>query len=99
MTNQDIAKILRNIAAAYTIKDEKKYLFQIIAYQKAYDSISHLPTEIRDILNEGEKVQGIGPSIEGNIKELLKTGKSKHFASILRNVPESAFPLLDVTTL
>ncbi|MBI4092089.1 MAG: hypothetical protein HY427_02690, partial [Candidatus Levybacteria bacterium] len=99
MTNQEIAKILRNVAAAYTIRDEKKYLFQIIAYQKAYDSISHLPTEIRDALNEGEKVQGIGPSIEEHIKGLLKTGKSKHFDSILRNVPESVFPLLDVTTL
>lgn len=99
MTNQDIAKILRNVAAAYTLKDERKYIFQIIAYQKAYDSISHLPTEIRDVLTEGEKVQGIGPSIEEHIKELLKTGKSKHFESILRDVPESVFPLLDVTTL
>ncbi|MEK6847266.1 MAG: PHP domain-containing protein, partial [Nanoarchaeota archaeon] len=68
-------------------------------YQKAYDSISHLPTEIRDVLNEGGKVQGIGPSIEEYIKELLKTGKSKHFASVLQNVPGSMFPLLDVTTL
>ena len=99
MTNQDIAKILRNVAAAYTIKDEKKYLFQIIAYQRAYDAISHLPVEVKDALNDGEKISGIGQSIEANIRELLKTGKSKHFTSILRNVPESVFPLLDVTTL
>src|SRR3989344_8732567 len=99
MTNQDIAKILRNVAAAYTIKDEKKYLFQIIAYQRAYDAISHLPVEAKDALNDGEKISGIGQSIEASIRELLKTGKSKHFASIIRNVPESVFPLLDVTTL
>ena len=99
MTNQDIATILRNVAAAYSIKDEKKHLFQIIAYQKAYDSISHLQTELKDALSDGEKIPGVGPSIEGHIKELLQTGESKHFKSVLSLVPESVFPLLDVTTL
>jgi DNA polymerase (family 10) len=99
MTNQDIAKILRNVAAAYTIKNEKKHLFQIIAYQKASDSIAHLPVEVKDALGDGQKIHGIGPSIEAHIKELLKNGRSGHFDSILKNVPESIFPLLDVTTL
>ena len=99
MTNQEIAKILRNVAAAYTIRDEKKYFFQIIAYQKAYDAISHLPIEVKDALSDGEKIPGIGQSIEANIKELLKTGRSKHFERILNHVPASMFSLLDVTTL
>ena len=99
MTNQEIARILRNVAAAYSIKDAKKHLFQIIAYQKAYDSINHLPVEIKDVLSDGQKIQGIGPSIETHIRELLSTGKSKHFDSVLQDVPESMFPLLDVTTL
>lgn len=99
MTNQEVAAILRNVAAAYTIKDEKKHLFQIIAYQKAYDSLTHLPVEIEDAIADGQKIQGIGPTIEAYIKELLRTGKSRHFESVLRNIPESVFPLLDVTTL
>ncbi len=98
-SNQDIAKIIRNVAAAYTIKDEKKHLFQIIAYQKAYDSITRLSIEIKDVLNNQDKIPGIGPSIETNIKELLMSGHSKHFDSILSHVPKSMFPLLDVTTL
>src|SRR3989338_7659162 len=99
MTNQDIAMILRNAAAAYTIIDEKKHLFQIVAYQKAYDSLIHLPIEVEDALSEVQKIPGIGPSIESHIKDLIKTGRSKHFDSILKHVPASVFPLLDVTTI
>lgn len=99
MTNQDVAKILRNVAAAYAIKNEKKHLFQIIAYQKAYESISHLPIELKDALDEGEKIPGIGPSIESHIRELLNKGESKHFNAVLNQIPQSVFPLLDVTTL
>lgn len=99
MTNYDVAKILRNVAAAYTIADEKKHLFQIIAYQKASDTIAHLPTELKDLLKNGEKIPGIGPSIQSHLLELYKNGHVKHFDEILKSVPEAVFPLLDVTTL
>ena len=90
MTNQEIATILRNVAAAYTIKDEKKHLFQIIAYQKASDIVSHLPSEIKDLFGQGQKIPGIGPSIESHVKELLANGKSRHFDDVLSHVPASA---------
>ncbi|HVT01269.1 MAG TPA: PHP domain-containing protein [Patescibacteria group bacterium] len=99
MSNQEVAKTLRNIAAAYSIKDEKKYLFQLLAYQKAADAVGHLPTELGDLLTENEKIPGIGTSIRANLIELYNTGHSKHFDEILAMVPESVFPLLDVTSL
>lgn len=101
MTNQDVARILRNIAAAYSIKDEKKYLFQIIAYQNAAEAVNRLPTELKDLLIEegGQKIPGIGPSIRSHLEELFKTGKVKHFDAVRKGIPESVFPLLDVTTL
>ena len=99
MTNQDVAKILRNVAAAYSIKDEKKYLFQTLAYKKASDTIAHLPTELKDLLKEGEKISGVGPSIHSHLEELYERGHVKHFDEILNFVPASVFPLLDVTTL
>ena len=40
--NKQIAKILRNIAASYMIKDQKKYYFQLLAYQKAADTIENI---------------------------------------------------------
>ena len=39
MSNQEIAKLLRNVAAAYTIKNEKTFHFQIVAYQNAAEII------------------------------------------------------------
>lgn len=99
MTNEDISALLRNVAAAYTILDEKKYLFQIIAYQKASDVISHLPREAKDAIKKKEKIPGIGPSIISYLEELFKTGAVEHFDKILKNVPASVFPLLGVTTI
>lgn len=99
MTNQDVAKILRNVAAAYIIRDEKKYLFQLLAYQKAADTIAHLPTELNDLLKDGEKIPGIGPSIHSHLVELFKTGRVKHFDDITKGIPQGVFSLLDVTTL
>ncbi len=99
MSNREVAKILRNVAAAFSIKDEKKYIFQLLAYQKAADTIGHLPTELKDLLNSGEKIPGIGTSIREHLMELYEKGHSKHFDDILSQVPASVFPLLDVVSL
>ena len=98
MTNQEIVKLLKNVAAAYTIKDEKKYRFQIIAYQKAADAIEHSPTEVKELYAEGKlaTLPGIGPSIQTHLAELFATGKVKHFSEVLKDIPGAVFPLLDV---
>ncbi len=97
LTNSSVAKLLKNVAAAFSIKDERKYLFQLLAYQKAADAISHLPTELSDMLKTGEKIPGIGTSIHAHLEELYKNGHVKHFDEILEMVPSSVFPLLDIT--
>lgn len=98
MTNTEVSKILKNVAAAYGIKDANKYRFQIIAYEKAADSLEHSPTELKELYKEGklEDLPGIGPSIKSHLEELLKTGKVKHFDEVLKTVPEAMFPLLDI---
>lgn len=98
MTNSEIVKILRNIAAAYSIKDEKKYRFQIIAYQKAADTIAHSHTELKVLYKEGKLkgYPGIGPSIQSYLEELFETGKVKHFDDILSTIPASVFLLVDI---
>ena len=75
MTNHEIFKTLQHIAAAYSIKDEKKYRFQIIAYQKAADTIEHLHTELKVLYKEGKLkgLQGVGPSIQSYLGELFET--------------------------
>ena len=48
MTNFEISQLLREVAAAYAVKNEQKYRFQIIAYNKAADSIENTTIEISD---------------------------------------------------
>ena len=98
MTNREIAKIFKNVAAAYSIIDQKKYYFQLLAYQKAADVIENSPSEISDLIKENtlEKLPGVGASIKSHLEELIKTGKVKHFDTILKEVSPAIFPLLDI---
>lgn len=96
-SNQDIARLFRNVAAAYSIKNEAKYRFQIIAYTKASDIISGMNTEIKDLLYEGKlKVPGVGTSMMTHIEELFETGQVTHFETVMKEIPKSVFVLLDV---
>lgn len=97
-TNEDVAKILRNVAAAYTIQNEAKYRFQILAYQKAADSIETTTTEIKDLIKDNalDKLDGVGTSIKGHISELFEKGHLQYFDSILEKVSPAVFPLLDI---
>jgi DNA polymerase (family 10) len=97
-TNEDVAKILRNVAAAYTIQNEAKYRFQILAYQKAADSIEATTTEIKDLIKDNalDKLDGVGTSIKGHISELFEKGHLQYFDSILEKVSPAVFPLLDI---
>ena len=88
MTNLKIADLLRDIAAAYQLKDVNKYKFQIIAYQRAADSVEHATSELRDLWEEKklDEIAGIGSSIQEHLDELFKTGKSKHFEELTKDI-------------
>src|SRR5437868_3259975 len=101
MTNAQIAKLLRDVAAAYKIKDEKKFRFQIIAYERAADAIESSTSEIKDLFENGKLIalSGIGPSIAAHLEELIKTGTVKRFDEVLKDIPSTVFPLLDVSSI
>jgi len=98
MSNQQIAELFRNVAAAYSIKDERKYYFQIIAYHRAADAIDNSTTEIKDLFDQKslQSLPGVGTSIKSHIEELLKTGKVSRFKWVFENIPEAVFPLLKI---
>lgn len=98
MTNEEIAKLLRNVAAAYTIKDEKKFHFQIVAYQRAAEAITGLTSQVKDYYKEGklDEIPGIGTTLKSRLEELFKKGKVSHYEWALSGVPEAVFPLLDI---
>lgn len=99
MTNLEIAKLLRNMAAAYEILGENR--FKIIAYDRAADSVEHATSELKDLWDDGklDTVPGIGKSIAEHLDELFRTGKIKHFEAVMGKVPIGVFPLLDVPGL
>ncbi len=98
MNNAEIAKLLKNVAAAYTIKDEKKFHFQIVAYQRAAEAIGGLTSEIKDYYREGrlDEIPGIGITLKSRLEELFKKGKVSHYEWALSGIPEAVFPLLDI---
>jgi DNA polymerase (family X) len=101
MSNHEIAILFRNVAAAYSIKDSKKFYFQITAYQKASETIEASTTEIKDIFREGklEDLPGIGVTIRERLEELLKKGSVSHFETVMRDIPKSVFILINIPSI
>lgn len=98
MTNIEIARLLSHVAAAYSIKDEKKHYFQILAYKKAAEAIESSSSQISDLYKEGklDDVPGIGNSIKTHLTDIFEKGQSQHLEEILSLVPQSMFPLMDI---
>ncbi len=97
MTNRDITKLLRKIAVVYELTNEIR--FKTIAYEKAAEAVENSTIEIKDLWKEGklESVVGVGKTIASHLDELFRTGKVRHFENVLRSVPSSIFPLLEVS--
>lgn len=98
ITNKSVAKTLKEAAACYKIKDESANRFQIIAYERAAESIEHLTSDVKDLFEDNKlsAIPGVGPAIRGYIEELIKTGKVKHFESLKKGLPVGMFTLLDI---
>ncbi|MDO8583054.1 MAG: helix-hairpin-helix domain-containing protein [bacterium] len=101
MNNQEIATLFKNVAAAYSIKDPKKFYFQMLAYQKASEAIANSTTEIKDLYKEGklESLPGIGATIKSRLEDLFKKGRVEYFDSIFKDIPQSVFVLINVPTI
>src|SRR3990167_842205 len=95
-SNKDIARLLREISAAYQAKGENR--FKVIAYDNAAASVEHATTELKDLWEDDqlETVPGLGKSIQEHLSELFSTGKVKHFDDIKKGLPEGMFSLLDI---
>ena len=73
ISNQRLAKIFRDVAAAYTIKKIGN-IFQIRAYENAADSIEHSTAEIQDLWEEVklDQIPGLGQAIRSYLYELFQ---------------------------
>lgn len=99
MTNLEIAKLLRSVAAALQVKPQHPATrFRIIAYNNAADAIEHATSEAKDLWDDGEleRIPGVGKGIARDLDELFKTGKVAPFEEIFVGLPPAMFELMDV---
>lgn len=97
MTNLQIAKLFRAVAAALGLS-EGDNRFRTIAYEKAADAIEHASSEVKDLWDDKklDTLSGVGKGISATLDELFRTGEVKHFAEILKPFPPALFELLEV---
>lgn len=97
ISNVSIAKILRNVAAAYIIKNIGN-IFQIRAYENAAGSIEQSTTEIFDLWQEGRlsEIPSLGKKLQEYLDELFTKGEVEHFKDIQKGIPQVVFDLLDI---
>src|SRR3989344_3133346 len=89
MTNQEIAKILREMAELYEMEG---VLFKPRAYEKAALGVEALNKEVKDIYKENGpkellKIPGVGKGIAFHIELLLKKGRFPEYAKLKRKIP------------
>lgn len=96
-TNADIASLLNDVAAVYTLNGEN--IFRIKAFQTAANSIEQYPIQLQDIWHEEkalDNIPGVGKAITGDIQELFEKGHVRHFDEIKSMVPAGVFSLMSV---
>jgi DNA polymerase (family X) len=100
ITNPQIAKLLRSVAAALSLSAGDNR-FRVIAYERAADAIEHASSEIKDLWDEGQlnDLSGIGQAIASHLDELFNTGHVRHFDQILKPFPPAIFELMEVPGL
>ncbi len=93
LSNSAIARMLREIAAAYEIKGEN--WFRTRAYEAAADSIEHATSEVKDLWEEGrlDDLPGVGKNIAAYLDEYFRTGKVKHFEEVKKGLPPGMFAI------
>lgn len=98
LNNLEIAELLRDVAAAYQLKNQNANRFKIIAYERAADAVEHATSELKDVWDNGklDEIPGVGPSIAAHLSEIFETGKSKHFDELMKDLPKSMFEFMKV---
>jgi DNA polymerase (family 10) len=99
MTNPQIARLLRQVAAAFEVKDEN--FFRTKAYQNAAAAIEHTGSHLRDLWQEGKlgDIPGVGSALQQHLDELFTTGEVRHFQNETKDLPEGMFVLLGLPNI
>lgn len=89
MINQEIAKILYEMALYMEMKDVQ---FKPRAFEKAAHSVEALEEDVRNIYKKGgikalEEIPGVGKGIAERMEEIIKTGRLKEYEKLKKKMP------------
>jgi DNA polymerase (family X) len=98
--NQEVARVLSDIAGVLEFKDENA--FKIRSYRMAAETIATLHDQVAVLAAQGgaaelQKIQGIGKGISTQIVEIVETGKSSYFEELTRDLPATVLDLRRVS--
>lgn len=98
MTNLEIAKIFKEMAALYEMQDVQ---FKPRAYERVTKSLETLGRNVSDLYREGglpalEKIPGVGKSLALHIEELLKSGRLKLYEKLKKQCPVNIDELMAI---
>ena len=70
--NSQIARLLKNVSAAYEVRGENQ--FRVSAYNQAAAAIEHATSEVKDLWDDGKltEIPGVGSSIASHLDELFR---------------------------
>lgn len=96
MRNQEIAKLLEDIASALELKGESAYRMR--AYEDAARTIADLPEDIETLWRDDRlrDIPGVGPSICQKISDYLETGRSPYLENLIHEIPRGSFEIMRV---
>lgn len=101
MGNQDLVKIMREMAVLHEIAGET---FKTRAYERVAYSLEGLDKDLGEIYKEGgvkalEEIPGVGRGIAEKIEEYLKQGKIKEYEQLKKHLPVDISGLLGIEGL
>ncbi|MEE9234174.1 MAG: DNA polymerase/3'-5' exonuclease PolX [Candidatus Acidoferrales bacterium] len=99
MTNQDVARILRETAQLLEV--DAAQIGRYRSYEKAAQQVEALPEPVAQVAEEErlEDIPGVGERMAEHIREILKTGKYKKHQQLLRKYPPGILEILKVQNL
>src|SRR3990167_8856890 len=101
MLNQEISKILEQMAQILEFLGDPGDTFRIRAYKNVAESLLEC-AEPLDILVQQKRLReipGVGEGIAYKIEEYVKTGKVHEFELLKKAIPKGFFELLEVPFL
>ncbi|MEI8349767.1 MAG: DNA polymerase/3'-5' exonuclease PolX [Candidatus Omnitrophota bacterium] len=99
MKNQDICRILREIATLLELEGSNS--FRIRAYERAAQIIEDLTQDLLALVQEGNltTLPGIGNDLADKITELVTTGKLKFYEELKKKIPAGVVAMTEIPGL